>query len=97
MGRSAHNMQIMHDQRDPTQQYRARQLADRQPKQSPAAQGDPHGQRRDPHGAQQKKVHHGAQESIPHAAKAEAEKPQIQQYITHTKWIGQPESRQRAV
>ena len=60
------------------QQYRARQQADRQPKKPPAAQGDPHGQRRDPHGAQQKRIHYGAQESIPHAAKAEAEKPQVQ-------------------
>ena len=31
---------------------------------NPAAQGDPHGQRRDPHGAQKKRVHHGAQQNI---------------------------------
>ena len=93
------------------QQYRARKQADRQPKQPPAAQGDPHGQRRDhhgvqkrrvhhgahenqaaqgdphkerkdPHGVQKRRVHHGVQENVPHAAKAEAEKPQVQQYIT---------------
>ena len=49
---------------------------------NPAAQGDPHGQRRDPHGAQKRRVHHGAQENVPHAAKAEVEKMQVQQYIT---------------
>ena len=31
----------------------------------------PHGQRRDPHGAQKRRVHHGAHGNIPHAAKAE--------------------------
>ena len=41
---------------------------------NPAAQGDPHGQRRDLHGAQKKRVHHGAHENIPRAAKAEAKK-----------------------
>ena len=45
------------------QQYRARQPADRQHQQSPAAQGDPHGQRRDPHAVQKKRVHHGAHEN----------------------------------
>ena len=44
--------------------------------------GRPNGQRTDPHGAQKKRVYHGAQQSIPHAAKVEAEKLQTQQYIT---------------
>ena len=64
-----------------------------EPMRDPAAQGDPHGEERSPWSQKKRR----AQENIPHTAKAEAEKPQVQQYITHTKWIGQLESRQRAV
>ena len=39
---------------------------------NPASQRDPPGHRRDHHGVQKKKVHDGANENIPHAAKAEA-------------------------
>ena len=53
----------MHDQRDPTPAIQSQQQADRQPKRPPAAQGDPHGQRRDPHGVQKRRVHHGAHEN----------------------------------
>ena len=127
MGRRTHDEQDLHNQRDPTPAIQSQAASGQTAPVTPAAQGDPHGQRRDPHGvqkrrvhhgahenpaaqedphgqrrdphgAQKRRVHHGAQENIPHAAKAEAKKPQVQQYyITIQTWIGQPKSRQQAV
>ena len=64
MGRRTHNKQDLHNQRDPTPAAIQSQAAGRQTAPvTPAAQGDPHGQRRDPHGAQKRRVHHGAHEN----------------------------------
>ena len=105
MGRT-HNEQDLHNQRDPTPAIQSQAAGRQTAPVTPAAQGDPHGQRRDPHGVEKRRVHHGAHENpaahgqrrgphgvqeeesspwspgenVPHAAKAEAKKPQVQQY-----------------
>ena len=48
-----------------TREIQPQQAASRQPQWSPAAQVDPQGQRRNHHGAQKRRVYHGAQENVP--------------------------------
>ena len=80
------------------QQYTAKQLADRQPKQHPEAQGDPHGQHleRSPWGTEEESSPWSPGE-CPLCNQGRGRKAASTAVHHHTKWIGQLESKQRAV
>ena len=63
LDRRTHNEQDLHNWRDPIPAIQSQTAGGQTAPVTPAAQGDPHGQRRDPHGVKKKRVHHRAHEN----------------------------------